>query len=250
MHKTSQKCYYAPHSLPIHLRSSHTARNDVRLRRSKTAPDGADPPFFRLFQASLALMARIAGRWDRDNSQSCSGATVANQLALVEFVDVAHRLVPGVAAVKIEVPIEVKYLCPPRQPNRSGSLRKWRCISVRDSIGLTTGKPLRVFIRLDLLEDLDQFLRLVTDQLRIAETQIAGVQTGQRIAERATGKAERAQKLRQFVVVVDQSADGDARGGLHAQPGEHFVGAFDFAANIPATRGSGRAAPRRANRST
>ena len=54
---------------------------------------------------------------------------------------------------------------------------------------------------------------------------------GQRIAERATGKAERPQELRQLVVILDQAADGDAGGGLHAEAGEDLVGALDFAAD-------------------
>jgi transposase len=46
------------HTLPIQLRSSHTARKEMRLRRSKTLPAAApNLPFLTLFQASLALIA-------------------------------------------------------------------------------------------------------------------------------------------------------------------------------------------------
>ena len=48
----------AHHTPRIHLRSSQTALSEVQLRESKmffAAP--ATSPFFRLFQASLALMA-------------------------------------------------------------------------------------------------------------------------------------------------------------------------------------------------
>ena len=37
-------------------------------------------------------------------------ATIANELALVEIVNLADRLVPGLAAVEVEVPSQVKYL--------------------------------------------------------------------------------------------------------------------------------------------
>ena len=47
-----------PYTLPIHLRSSHTAFNEVRFRRSKTFLAAAKSlPRLRLFHASLVLMA-------------------------------------------------------------------------------------------------------------------------------------------------------------------------------------------------
>jgi len=51
-------CGRSPHTLPIQLRSSHTARKETRLRRSKILPAAAPSlPFLTLFQASLALIA-------------------------------------------------------------------------------------------------------------------------------------------------------------------------------------------------
>ncbi len=46
------------HTFPIQMRSSHTARKEMRLRRSNTLPAAAPSlPFLMLFQASLALIA-------------------------------------------------------------------------------------------------------------------------------------------------------------------------------------------------
>ena len=70
---------------------------------------------------------------------------------------------------------------------------------------------------LDLLEDLDQFVGLVTDQAGIAETQIARSQVGQRIAERAAFETQLSQEIRQLVVIIDQLAGRDAGGGLNAE---------------------------------
>ena len=69
---------------------------------------------------------------------------------------------------------------------------------------------------LDPLKDAKEFLRLIADQGGIAEAQVAGAQAGQRIAERATGKSQRSQKLRQPGVIVNQPAGRHAGGGLQA----------------------------------
>src|SRR5262245_25900784 len=91
-----------------------------------------------------------------------AGATVANPLRIVPFIYVAHRCLPKVAAVKVEVPVQVEILVAaeaaeffrllPQMPLHFAQ----RLGRIHDRI---TALPLHL---LDLLENLDEFVGPIT----------------------------------------------------------------------------------------
>src|SRR5581483_2336558 len=161
-----------------------------------------------------------------------AGAAVADEFRLVEFVDVAHGGFPKVAAVEVQVPIEVKILVPAQAAEFLGLLAQVALHFGQRFGGIhhrETAARLHLF---DLLEHADEFLGLVADEAGVAEAQVTRSQRGQRITEGAACEAERFQKVRQLVIVVDELAGGDAGGGLDAEFGKNFVRMFDLAADI------------------
>ena len=70
--------------------------------------------------------------------------------------------------------------------------------------------------QLDFPEKLDEFVLRVIHQPAVAEAQITARQRSQRITERATFEVERFKKRWQLVVIVNQPAGRDARGGLNS----------------------------------
>ena len=69
-------------------------------------------PFFKLFHASLALTAtnnhaRVAVTIDH-----APRAAIPDELGIVKVVDVAHRSLPEMAAIQIQVPVEIKIFVP------------------------------------------------------------------------------------------------------------------------------------------
>src|SRR5881394_1412823 len=98
-----------------------------------------------------------------------TGATVAYLLRFVPFIYVADRCLPKVAAVKVQVPVEVEILVTaeaaeflrflPQMPLHFGQ----RLGRIHDRI---TALPLHL---LDLLEHLDEFVGPITDECGIAE---------------------------------------------------------------------------------
>ena len=115
------------------------------MRRIKNVfRGGAD---FALFQ----VVAGIAGA-DGDELQHARvavaidhapGAAVADEFRLVELVDVAHGRFPEMAAIQVQVPIEIKIFMPAQAAEFFWfSCARCRCISLSDSVGFTTGYPL------------------------------------------------------------------------------------------------------------
>ena len=161
-----------------------------------------------------------------------SRAAVSNELRLVEFVDVAHRLLPKVASIKIQVPIEIKVFVTAKAAEFFPVLTQVT-LHFRQRFGRIDDRKSAPFLHfLNFLENLDQFLGLVVHQAGIAEAQVAGSQIGQRIAEGAAFEAQFCQKIGQFVVIIDELASRDTRSRLDVQLLEHFIGAFDFAADL------------------
>src|SRR6185369_13075307 len=103
--------------------------------------------------------ARIAVAVDH-----AAGAAVANQLRFIPFIYVAHGGLPKVAAVKVQVPIEVEILVAAEAAEFLRFLAQvplhfgQRLGRVHDGIAAL------FFHLLDLLEYLDEFVGLVTDE--------------------------------------------------------------------------------------
>ena len=159
---------------------------------------------------------------------------VADQFGGVEIVDFAHGRMPVVAAVEVQVPIQIEVF----QAAQAGEdfrlfaemadhfLEGFQRVDDRNLAALFEG--------LEFLEDLDQFLDRVIDQVRIAEAQVGalqGIAHGDGVAEGAAVKAQRGEERRQLGVIVNEAAGGDAGHALDAQFAEEFIGAGDFLAD-------------------
>src|SRR2546423_9948031 len=143
--------------------------------------------------------ARIAVTIDHTAS-----AAVTNQLRRIEFVDVAHRRLPEMAAIQVEVPIEVEILVTAQAPEILRLLAQVP-LHLRQRLGGIDHRIAAMpFHGLDLLEHLNEFLGFVTDEARITEAKIARSQIGQRIAEGAALETKFTQEYGQFVGIVDQ----------------------------------------------
>src|SRR6185437_388025 len=161
-----------------------------------------------------------------------TGAAVADEFRLVELVDVAHRFFPEVAAVEVQIPIEVKIFVAaeaaelfPFAPQMA--LHFVQGFSrVHDRIAAAM---LHVF---DFVEQLDEFGFRVIHQAAVAEAEITAGERGERVAEGAAFEAERFEERGQFIVIINEPAGGDAGGGLDAGGMEKFVGALDFFADV------------------
>src|ERR1041385_47652 len=134
---------------------------------------GQESPFF-------GVVPRIAGA-DRDELKHtwvavtidhAPCAAIPDQLRRVEIVNVAHRRLPEVAAIKIKVPIEIKIFVPAQAAELLRFLSQVP-LHFRQRLGwVDHGEPAAFFHLLDLLEYLDQFFRAVIHQARLAETQV------------------------------------------------------------------------------
>ena len=136
------------------------------------------------------------------------------------------------AAIEVEVPIEVEILMTAQAPEFLRLLAQVPLHLCQRLGGIDHRIAAMPFHGLDLLEHLNEFLGFVADQARITEAEIARSQVRQRIAESAALEPKFAQENRQFVVIVDQFAGGDTGCGLNAQSCEDFISPFDFAANV------------------
>ena len=161
-----------------------------------------------------------------------AGATIANELGGVKFVDVAHRGLPEMATVEIEVPVEVKVFVATEAAEFFGFFAQMTLHLRERFAGIDDGETARAFHVFDFLEDLDEFVGFVADETRIAEAEIAGSKAGERITESAAFEAEFFEEIRQLVVVVNEFAGGDAGGGLDAELVEDLVSSFDFSADV------------------
>src|SRR3954468_9421168 len=112
-----------------------------------------------------------------------TGATVANELGLVEVVDAAHGRFPEMAAIKIEVPIKVKVFVPAQATEFLGLLAEVALHLGERFGGIDHRIAARFLHRFDLLEYLDEFFDPISNQARIAKAEIARSERGQRIAE-------------------------------------------------------------------
>jgi hypothetical protein len=175
----------------------------------------------KLEDAGIAIAVNHAAR-----------AAVADEFRLVELVNVAHGLFPKMAAVKVEIPVEVKIFV-------TGEAAKFFTFAAQMPLHfiqrlhwIDDSKTTAPFHPFDFLEQLDQLVFGVTHQAAVAETQVAAGQRSQRITERAALETECFEKRGQFVVIIDQPARRNAGGGLNADRVEEFIGAFDLFANV------------------
>ncbi len=159
-------------------------------------------------------------------------AAVADELGIVPVIDLAHGRFPEVTAVKVQMPVEIKVFVPAEAAEFFLLAAQMALHFVERFAGVHHRKIAALFHQFDLLEQFQQFVLLEIHQPAVAKTQIAAGQRCERIAERAAFETERFEKIRQFVVIVNQPAGRDARGGLNADRMEKFVRAFDFFADI------------------
>jgi len=162
------------------------------------------------------------------------GAMVADQFGGVELIDFAHGRVPVVAAVEVEIPIEVEIF----QSAQAGEdFRFFAEVAdhLLEGFERVDNRYFAAFFeRLEFAEDLDQFLGGVIDQVRIAKAQVGALQRvayGDGVAEGAAVKAKGGEERRQFGVIVNEAAGGDTGDAFHAELAEEFVGAGDFFAD-------------------
>src|SRR5262249_27476242 len=133
-------------------------------------------------------------------------AAVTNELRFIEFVDVAHRPFPEVTTVKIEVPIEVEVFVAAKAPELFAVLAQMP-LHFSERFGrIDHGKPAALLHLLDFLKNLQQLVGFVVYEAGIAEAQVAGSKTGQRITEGAAFEAQFGQKSGQLIVIVNQLA--------------------------------------------
>ena len=98
------------------------------------------------------------------------------ELRLVEVVDVAHRLLPVVATVEVELPVEVEILVPAQTPELFRLLAQM-ALHFCERLGwIHHGEPTALLHLLDSLKHLYQFVSGVVDQAGFAEAQVAGFQ--------------------------------------------------------------------------
>src|ERR1041385_567277 len=123
--------------------------------------------------AALELLEGIAGV-DGDKLQDArvtiaidhaSCAAVANKFGIIELVNAAHGCFPKMAAVKVQIPIEVKVLMPAQAPEFLRLTAQMalhfgqRLLRIDDR---EAARPLQVF---HPFEYLDQFVRSIAHQL-------------------------------------------------------------------------------------
>jgi hypothetical protein len=93
------------------------------------------------------------------------GAAIADQLGRIEFIDVAHRRFPEVAAVQVQVPVELEILVA-AETAKSFLLAPQMALHFRERLGRVdhwiTAALLHLF---DFLKNLKELLRAVTDQI-------------------------------------------------------------------------------------
>src|SRR6266545_3004552 len=133
-----------------------------------------------------------------------TSAAVANPFCFIPLVHVAHRRLPKMAAVKVQVPIQVKIFVPAQATEFLRFLAQMplhlgeRFRRVHDRI---TAPLFHLF---DLFKNLNEFVGPVTDETRIAEAEIARRQGGERITEGAAFESQPAQEGRQLAIIVNQ----------------------------------------------
>jgi len=190
--------------------------------------------------AFFQIVPRVAGA-DGDELQHAgiavavnhaARAAVADELGLVPFPDLAHRLFPKMAAIQVQLPVEVKILVPAETTELLLFAAQMPLHFRKRFVRIDDGESAVRLHRLDFAEQFDEFGFVEIDEAAVAETQVAARERRERIAERAAFEVERFEKRRQFFVVVNQPARCDAGGGLDADGVEKFVRAFDFFADV------------------
>ena len=190
--------------------------------------------------ALFQVVERIAGA-DGDELQHARisvavnhalGAAVADELGIVPVPDLAHRLVPRMAAVEVEIPVEVKIFVAAEAAEFFLFAAQVALHFIERFGRVHHGIPAVLFHLLDFFKQLNQLLLVEIHQAAVAETQIAARQRRERIAERAAFETERFQKVRKFFIVFNQPAGRDAGGRLDADGMKKFVRLLDFFADV------------------
>ena len=167
------------------------------------------------------------------NHAAC--AAVADEFGIVPLPDLAHGFLPKMAAVQIEVPIEVKIFVAAETAEFFLFAAQMPLHFVERFGGIHHGEAAARLHGFDVVEQLDEFVFGIIHEPAVAETQIAAGQRRKRITERAALEPKRFEERRQFFVIINQPAGGDAGGGLDAGGMEKFVGALDFFADVGQT---------------
>ncbi len=123
-------------------------------------------------------------------------AAVADELRVVPFPDLAHRLLPEMAAIQIQIPVEVKILVPAEAAEFFLLAAQMPLHLVERFRRVHNGIAAVFFHLLDFFKQLDQFGVVEIHQPTVAETQITARERSQRITERAAFEAERFEEFR------------------------------------------------------
>lgn len=202
----------SPNPLPIlpnSLKRGEVSRIENVLRRGQHFPFFEVVPGVAGADGDKLQDARVAVAIDH-----AAGAAIPDEFRFVELVDVAHRLLPKVAAIEIEVPIEIKVFVAAEAAEFLLVLAEM-ALHFSQRFGRVNHRKAAALLHLfDLLENLDQFLGLVIHQAGITEAQVTGSQIGQWIAESAASESELGQEGRQLIVIINQLAGGDTGRGL------------------------------------
>src|SRR5882672_853230 len=155
------------------------------VQRSKIA--GIENVFGRAQEPAVFQVVPGVTGADRDELQHAGvavainhapGASIPDELRLIELIDIAHGSFPEVAPIQVKVPIEIKILMSAKATELFGLPPQMALHFGMGFGGIDHRKSTAFLHLLDLFEDLDQLVRLVANQARIAEAQITGSQVG------------------------------------------------------------------------
>ena len=108
------------------------------------------------------------------------------------------------AAIQIQIPVEVKIFVPAEAAKFFLLAAQMPLHLVERFRRVHDGIAAVLFHLLDFFKQLDQLGVVEIHQAAVAETQIAARQRSQRITERAAFEAERFEKFRQLFVIFNQ----------------------------------------------
>src|SRR5690349_10921839 len=131
------------------------------------------------------------------------------------------------ATIQVQVPIEIKVFVAAKAPELFPFTAQMTLHFAQGFRGIDHRKTAAMFHLLDLFENLNQFVGFVADETGVAEAEVAGSEAGERIAERATPKTKRSQKIGQLIVIIHELARGNTRGRLDVKFVKDLVGAFN-----------------------
>ena len=138
-----------------------------------------------------------------------AGAAVANEFIGAEIVDAADGLLPEMAAVKLEVPIEVEVFMAAEAAEFLGLAAEEALHFAEGFAGVLDRESGLGLEAEDAFVDFDEFLDGVIDEAGIAEAEITGFELGEGVAKGAVLEAERGEEVEKFSENEVQRRIGD-----------------------------------------